>query len=271
MNNLLNKFDTIEIKPIDKITEEDRKFCEMHEKIYKQAHNAYTESYQKIKSIYDIQKQEEKTAKENGMFDRYDSFGYISDYGDCGIHKIEDELVHITRRFISQIMGYFSNKYSIKLDTDSEFDGGYNSYHDNPTKLRCISLEYILEKYLFPQMDGYSFVEFAVKQIKNKALTQLRWDSYRKYWNYEVKGKTIKFKMNINDIKPALYYYDSGETKIIDCYMYQRVSDYKHYENGNSDIKFISAEYALDFAKRYLGYIEMTEEEREEYKNKSRW
>jgi hypothetical protein len=42
----------------------------------------------------------------------------------------------------------------------------------------------------------------------------------------------------------------------------------KNSLNGNRDIKFLNASYALDFAKRYLEYIEMTAEEREEYKKK---
>jgi hypothetical protein len=92
--------------------------------------------------------------------------------------------------------------------------------------------------------------------------------SYRKYWNYEVKGRTIKFKVNIRDIYPALYYYDNNETKPINSFTYNKIDDYKKYDNGNTDIKFLNSSYALEFATKYLGYIEMTEEEREVFKKK---
>jgi hypothetical protein len=51
-------------------------------------------------------------------------------------------------------------------------------------------------------------------------------------------------------------------------YTYNKIDDYKSYNNGNTDIKFCNSQYALDFAVRYLGYVEMTAEEREIYKNK---
>lgn len=273
MLNLLEKFDNIEVKQIDKITAEDREYCEIKEKLYILAHNVYSDTLQKLKSVDEIQKKEFDKIKEKYNMQDYSRnyFGYVSDYGDCGTHEIETTIVKITGSFISKITYYFKNKYMVELDSEYKSYDGFNHYHDSPDKLNIITLDDVLENYIFSKLDGFTFTELAIQQIKEKAKTPLYWYSYQKYWNYEIKGKTIKFRSNIDNIYPALYYYDSNETKIIDYYSFQKVNDTKHYENGNTDIKFYNAEFALEFATKYLGYIEMTEEEREEYKKKSRY
>lgn len=269
MSNLLDKFDDIKIDNDNRIDEADQNFCKIQEKLYILSHTVYSNVLKELKNTLEIQNKEFDILKQNGKVKDHNkySFCYIDDYGDCGIHKIEDAIVQTTGKFISRIVYYFSNKYMLKLNDNNKYDG-FNHYHDNVSKLDIITLEYVLETYIFSQLDGCTFIEKAIQQIKKKARMPLQWYNYRKYWNYEIKGKTIKFKTNIDDIQPALYFYDNNETKIINCYSFQKVEDFKSYDNGNTDIKFVNASYALDFAKRYLGYIEMTEEEREQYKKK---
>ena len=65
------------------------------------------------------------------------------------------------------------------------------------------------------------------------------------------------------------------EYKNFDNY-YEYSKEKKEIEQGafftpHHICKFIKPEYALEFAKKYLGYIEMTEQEREEYKKKCRY
>ena len=174
---------------------------------------------------------------------------------------------------------YFTKKYNVTID-DSKIFNKYRDkfdYHNknNPDKtLKLDLIEYVDIDYniildeIFLQLGGFSFKEKAIDEIKQKAKTPLYYNRYRNYWNYEIKGKTIKFRTSINHIEPALYFYDNNETDIINCYTHNKIDDYKSYDNGNTDIKFYNASDALDFAKRYLGYTEMTDKEREEYKNK---
>ena len=67
---------------------------------------------------------------------------------------------------------------------------------------------------------------------------------------------------------PILYFYDNNETELCSCLKHNKVDDIIEYKNGSSSVKFLSEEYALGFAKKYLGYIEMTDEEREKLKDK---
>jgi hypothetical protein len=116
---------------------------------------------------------------------------------------------------------------------------------------------------IFVDLNGYTFKEKAISDIKEKAKIKQSYCSWLNEWNYDVKGKIIKFRFNIKGIMPALYFYDNNEMDIIDCFTHNKIDNYTSYVNGNADIKFYSKEFASEFAKKYLGYYEMSEEERE--------
>jgi|GEM_PF-3197951 len=258
-DDILSKFDNIDVKEIDKITKEDRIYCEIHEKIYKKAYQAYSEVLEKLNNIREMQKEETKNAVEKGIIKQYHStYEYVPEYSNGGTSDIKKALEKTTQKFISSIVYYFKTTYQIDI-----------KYSDYEEQTELLTLDLVLDKYIFAHLDGFNFKEKAIDEIKQKAHMPQQYYEYRKYWNYEVKGKSIKFRTNIDAIKPALYFYDSNETDITDCYSYNKVDDYTSYDNGNTNIKFLSSTYALDFAKRYLGYIEMTEEAREQYKKKA--
>jgi len=272
MNALLEKFDDIKIENNNRIDAEDQQFCELFNNIYSETLECYQHTLNSLISLYNKQILLVENSYELS----------VSIYGDFSINGVLKDINHIKENFIAKICYYFERKYQVTIDSDEI----YKKYKDiemewhkkeNPDKtLKLDLIEYVYLDYnmildeIFIQLEGFSFWEKAVDEIKQKAKMPLHWYDYRKYWNYEVKGKTIKFRTNINHIQPALYFYDNNETQLINCYTHNKVSDYRYYDNGNTDIKFINAQFALEFAKKYLGYIEMTEEEREEFKKKSR-
>jgi hypothetical protein len=271
MTDLLSKFDTIKIENKSRIDGEDQKFCETFNKIYADTVECYKNTLDSLISLYNNQIPLVK--------DSYDLS--VSYYGShFSISDVKDSILGLKEKFISEVCYHFSHKYNVTINSDKicnkykdiELEHHKRENQDKTLKtdlIIIVPIDYnmILDE-IFIQLNGFTFFEKAIDEIKKKARTPLHWYDYRKYWNYEIKGKTIKFRTNTKDIYPALYYYDSNETKIIDCFSFQKVEDFKSYDNGNEDIKFINASYALDFAKRYLGYIEMTEEEREIYKKK---
>lgn len=270
MNALLEKFNDIEIKNINRIDQEDQEFCELFNQIYSETLQCYQNTLNSLINLYNKQIVLVKNS--------YDLS--VSMYGDFSIDGVMKDIHKIKEHFISKVCYHFMRKYNVTINNDAIYKKYKDielTYHKrenpdktlNPNLIEYVYLDYnmILDE-IFIQFNGYSFWEKAVDEIKKKALTPLHWYSYRKHWNYEIKGKTIKFRTNIDHIMPALYFYDSNETQIINCYTHNKVSDYRYFENGNTDIKFQKPEYALEFAKKYLGYIEMTEQEREEYKKK---
>jgi len=270
MNALLEKFNDIEIKNNSRIDQEDQQFCELFNNIYSETLECYQNTLNTLIMLYNKQIPLVKDSYQLS----------ISMYGDFSISGVMKDIHKIKEHFISKVCYHFMRKYSVTINNDAI----YKKYKDkemewhrkenpdktlNPNLIEYVYLDYnmILDE-IFIQLNGFSFWEKAIDEIKKKALTPLHWSDWRKHWNYEVKGKTIKFRNNVDHIMPALFFYDSNETKLIDCYSFQKVDNFKYYENGNTNIKFINAQYALEFAKKYLGYIEMTEEEREEYKKK---
>ena len=270
MLDILSQFDNIKIENTNRIDEDDKNFCEKFNKIYVETLECYRNTLNSLISLYNNQITLVKESYELN----------VSMYGDFSINGVIDSIIEIKEKFINKICYYFSNKYNVTINSNKIFEKykdievKYEKKENKDKTLNLNIIEYVYIDYnmildeIFIQLNGFSFWEKAVDEIKQKAKKPLHYYEYRKYWNYEVKGKTIKFRESINDIKPALYFYDSNETKIIDCFSYQKVSDFKFYENGNTNIKFISAVYALEFAKKYLGYIEMSAEEREQYKKK---
>lgn len=282
MLDLLSQFDNIKIENTNRIDTEDKIYCEKHNKAYYETLKSHKETLKSWITLYNSQILE-LSYNRNGYTYTQEYISYFGGGGNVCIDKIIQEIERIKERFVGMITNYFENKYNVTIDDNKiinkykdKFD--YHKKENQDKTLKLDLIEYIDIDYniildeIFLQLNGFSFQEKAIDEIKQKAKMPLHWYEYRKYWNYEVKGKTIKFRTNINDIKPALYYYDSNETKLIDCFSYQKVDDFKSYDNGNTDIKFYNSSYALEFAKKYLGYIEMTETEREQYKKKcSSW
>lgn len=278
MLDILSQFDSIKIENSTRIDTEDKIYCEKHDKAYHATLNNYKETLTNWIILYNSQIKELSYKRNNYTYTEE----YISYFGGGNgicIDKIIQEIDKIKEKFIGRITYYFETKYHVTIDNNKiikkykdKFD--YHKKENSDKTLKLDLIEYVNIDYnaildeIFLQLNGFNFNEKAIDEIKQKARMPLHWYEYRKYWNYEVKGKTIKFRTSINDIMNALYYYDNNETNLINCFTYNKVDDYKSFDNGNTDIKFYSAEYALDFAKRYLGYIEMTETERELYKKK---
>ena len=249
-DDIINTFDNIEINNNSRISADDEEFCKKEQEQYTKAVNVLNKIREVIQQDLNIDIMADRamsTQKSNNAYLDYYSFRELTDV----FYSRKDSFIH-------NIITHFTNKYKITIDSYKVCD-----------KYKKVDVDYnILLDEIFLQLGGFSFNEKAIDEIKQKAKTPLYYNRYRNYWNYEIKGKTIKFRTSINHIKPALYFYDNNETDIINCYTHNKIDDYKSYDNGNTDIKFYNASDALDFAKRYLGYTEMTDKEREEYKNK---
>lgn len=275
MSAILDKFDTIEIKNTSRIDAEDQEFCELFNQIYSETLECHKNTLSTLIKLYN---------KQVLLAPNDYSSLTISRYGrEFSVGNVEDGILKLKKSFIDKICYYFEKKYQVTINKEQIHEKykdkeiphykKENSDHTlNPNPIEYVYLDYnmILDQ-IFIQLNGFTFFERAVDEIKKKAKTKLMWYDYRKHWNYEIKGKTLKFRCSTKEIKSALYFYDSNETELKDCFTYNKVDDFRYFENGNTDIKFIKPEYALEFATKYLGYIEMTEEEREEYKKKCRW
>lgn len=252
--NLLDKFSNITVDNSKRLSSDDMEYCQMEEKMFKNAYGAYLIAYKSVNAAFEKQEQ--------SKIEGYN--GYIWKYSDCGVNKLKEELISIKSSFICRIVGYFNRKYQLNLSQKNKFDG--STYH-NDLDVQIITLEEVLDEFVFDKMDGLTFSECAIKQIlaKNKIKRQ-EWNEWYEKWNYLVKGKTIKFQYSITDQIPLLYFYDNNETEVCSTLKHNKIDSIQEFKNGSVSVKFLSAEFALEFAKKYLGYIEMSDEEMEKLK-----
>lgn len=254
--NLLDKFSEITVDNSKRLSSEDMKHCKFEEEIFHNAYKAYLTAYNSVKDAYDKQKQ--------SNIEEYD--GYIWNYCDCSVNDLREKLISLKSRFIYRIVKYFNQKYHTNLSENNQFDD--STYHKN-LSIDILTLEEVLNEYIFDELKGLTFTECAIKQAmgKNKIKNQ-EWNDWHKKWNYEVKSKTIKFLYSITDQIPLLYFYDNNETELCSELKHNKIEYIQKFKNGSVSVKFLSAEFALEFAKKYLGYIEMTDEEKEKLKEK---
>lgn len=252
---LLSKFSEIKIDNATRLFPDDMKHCKLEEKIFHNAYDVYLIAYNSIKAAFEEQK------KMVG-----DSYGYIWEYTDCGVNELRAKLISLKASFIAKIVNYFNRKYHMDLSLSNPYDG---HLYSKDLSIDTLTLESVLDEFVFMRMDGLTFSEYAIKQAidKNEFKTQ-EWNRWYKKWSYEVKGKNIKFSYSITSLMPLLYFYDNNEIELCSDLKHNRIDFITKYKNGKTDVKFLSAEHALEFAKKYLGYIEMTDEEREKLKNK---
>ena len=264
MQNILERIEKIEVTNESRLPIDDVEILEKYQSRFDQ--------YRDMFLIY------EEFYKNNKIKAPKYTEGYHFSYVDHEkmIEKLCSNFMKDCQSFIKEILSHFRDKYNVTLENNFEKGTEYCIRHREAEALERMSFyksfDYnIIVDDIFNQLGGFNFEEKAINEIKEKARMTQTYCGYRKCWNYDVKGKTIKFRVNIYGIMPALYYYDNNEKQIIDYFTRNKVDGYKSYENGNTDIKFYDATYALEFAKKYLGYIEMSKEKREEIEKSQRY
>lgn len=243
--DILNKFENINIERENQIPKEDMRYCNMQFDFYNKVYNKYDNHLKTMLSLEDEQKEMQKTSQEFVSYPHT----YIWQYSGISSKETEREMVKLSVSFIGEICTYFEKKYNI---TCSRKD---LKYDENCREPKLINIDFMLDACILSSLNGMSFFEKSISEIKSKAKLERNYNEWRKEWNYDIKNKVIKFRVPIYNVIPALYLYDNNETKITDCFNYNKVSDFRSFENGNTDIKFQKSEFALEFARKYLGCV----------------
>lgn len=232
--NLLEKFAAVEINAADRISPEDRAYCEKHQDAYDAARDGCTELANVWSEIVGTQKfflEGEKDYKINLPNSRI---------VEIDLDDLWDHVEDLQRQFIDRIIQHFAETYHISTDLYSirrvlfpdkkldhyDSDSDENPYHN---ALRALKLRYedIISRML-DQFDGRSFEEQALFQLE-AACRDAALDKYD-YPAYELKKATIRFvgsycyqthsysygeRWNLHDnlkaILTALAYFETGQ------------------------------------------------------------
>lgn len=224
--SLVDKFSAIEIKADNRISKEDKEFCQCHQEAFDKSGPALQRIADAIIAGNEEQKSILRTEHENQIF--YNPYMTGSRF-ECEVDQVYCVMEERNRKFISRIVNYFSRKYNVKLD-ESEiikhlilaapkepelpWDGYRNmsseemnafkkkiaaykadeaSYH---TALRSLPLRYeqIVDE-IFVQLGGFSLEERAMNEMLSrcwKASHHEDWRTEKMEERFEVKNATLK-------------------------------------------------------------------------------
>lgn len=196
---LLDKFNAVEVKADDRISDYDRIFCETHQKAYDSAREVLSElKYQ----WEDIEKTEADILESLGKDAPYSLF--IQDPLKITISDINEQLESNHEKLIGRMVSHFNRAYHVSVSQrqveevllpvkpESGWRRDEDEWAQYHSTLQALALRYedILDQILI-QLDGRSFVERAVDELKERC-HNAAWSSYQKTANYEVKKDILR-------------------------------------------------------------------------------
>ena len=291
--DLLEKFNAVEVKTDDRITKKDKDFCERHQAAYENAVTSYTEMLRLWLTLDERQKELLGDAQ-GEHYDRYMCGREDVRINNYGVKSHVDEL---HRQFIQTIIEHFCETRGIELNEYRILDtllknpndllkAPEEAWSDMPRQGPLVRYETIVDL-IYEQMDGQSFDEYAMSQLKDnchdavrgfgrdsveverkKAVIRLRGRFCHMYLSYGREEWTVQERLKF--ILKAAAYYETGEfgnvpehlwelikgetlhygyVLFTDC---QKVSELQMYKNGRVDVTFATEEDARLFYDMYL-------------------
>lgn len=301
--DLLEKFDAVKIMPNARIPEADRLFCETHQRAYETARSCFTEMLYMWDDILSVQKEilsevETDSGRLHAYLPKSGSFDISSD----AFHKHITSLHH---SFIQNVVVHFNKKYHMTLDSSTVSESllprepdikhgnwkqekeAIEEYQD---KLESLILRYedIIDL-LFVQLNGHTFQEQAIFELKNKCHGAV-WSSSQNP-EFELKKDTLRLTSfacsysnwyssrpwelseGTKNVLRGIAHYETGtfsiypqslsdllaeyriDNDVIPFSGCEKVKQLKMFKNRRVDIKFTTAGYASQFVSEYLGLV----------------
>lgn len=278
-DDLLSMFDDIEIENNSRIEGDDLTFCQEQENIYNKLVDVYSNLESELKEVGEISKEHGvKFGKERGSYFYNQNSAYSNSFSS---RDIQIQIEKMKYGYISNICIYFQNKYNVTID----YELIQKKYRDETN----VPYDTIIDE-IFIQLDGFSFIEKAEKEMKDKLKNDIRYSTTKAKSNkiilgdfvsidtWQKKWGTIKLSYNsdskVECLLNALQHFDNGNTVKNNCLkeLYltltnkknedvftkhelnlNKVKSIKVFQNGKIDIEFASTEYALKFAREYCG------------------
>lgn len=285
--SLLEKFSKVEVKADERISAEDRRFCEAHQSAYDDARSSLQELKFYWETMLDSQEQALSSIGESNLT------AYLTDHSnlDISVRDIEKQLRKIHYTLINRIVRHFNDVYHIDLDEGEventllpkrPEDRWRNGYEEDMIQyneqMLNLTLDYrqIIEQ-IFNQTDGrdlWEQAEFYLKQQCHSAAW--RFDKP----GYERKTHTIQFSYAVNydrtlhesskNILKGIAHFETGKIgsfpgelgRIIGAYkLYEdsfefedckKIKKMRIFRNGRMDVRFTEEAHAIQFIEVYL-------------------
>lgn len=267
--NLLDKFNAIDIKVDQRISEIEAEYCKRQEVIFYETRDILKRNLSELNNLY------EKYGEKDSFSGREESF--LSTYDD--LKYVKNRIDSIYKEFISRITHYFARRHKVSLSSN-EIVGKYDE--------NSISYTIILDE-IFEQLGGLSFKEKAVEEIKaasrsiiyNKSNLHIAKNKLSiidcVYWDSGFIDDSKSIRYDDRRVKPlflALSHFMNGSVEMIyrlgeiyqqlnrgsrdyDIFSKYEIGIYnveslKMYKNGKIEIVFSEHENAEAFKNEYL-------------------
>jgi len=280
-DDILSKFDNIEINNNSRISADDEVFCKEQENIYKKLVESYNKFSLELQEISVISNEHgKKYGTQTEIYFHEKPTAYYHSLKPSGL---DETITKMKNQYIKSVCVYFSDKHNVTIDDDKIS----KKYDQN------VTYDNIIDE-IFLQLGGFTFEEKAVKEIKENIMGLISNKGYKKLSIKNNKVAIIDFfyidssdakygniriswnyKENFEKLLTAITHFEQGETSNVYRELLNGINKYKNdelikehelndikakslklFKNGKIEILFKSAEYARKFAKEYLGYIE---------------
>lgn len=293
--SLLDKFSAVEIKADSRISEEDRDFCQKHQKAYLEARAVLKSIKKQWKELYDAQ----MAIMENISDSEYTRDRYIKVDG-LSTSSLSNKIELLPELFVTSLVNYFNSKYHVSVSVEAakkallpespKYDWEKSRAKEYHKMMRDFILRYedVVEQ-IFVQLGGRTLEQRALDELKEKC-HKFAWNLYHSKAEFEIKNDTIqltgyacsyeswmsrcvwKFNDGMRDVLRALAHFETQQLDYLPediaflvgyddkCsssydFDYEKLKKIRMFKNHRVDVKFASKELAHQFAEKYLGLV----------------
>lgn len=280
LENLLGKFDSVEVDNTLPISESDLAFCERMQKLYEEKVADLKVWLERLRGLEEQHPSPDfMEIKEYGRVDEawqkkidamqknpFAPFQFSNLYG---ITWVQNQLVIIKHTFIEKIKNYFNGEYNLKTEFDRDFI--------EQRKIEKLHYRHVVDD-IVSQCGGLDFEEMGIERLKESFRSEVRYQSNVSFIKDKIKFTNffyfysswggIKWEYNnsrLPKLRQALSLFETGKFDDI-CYELQRVvgdevnfkkpyelhnfskvKSVRVYKNGRLDIKFETGTNPKDF------------------------
>ena len=199
---LLEKFAAVEVRADNRIAQDDKEYCERHQKAYEAA----ISGYKKLSSLWE--KLNHAQQELLGDHDSKSFYNYLESREGPSISQvsIERHIAALHVDFIAHLVGYFNRTYNVSVDSTEVVDAllpkkPADRWRDNyledseayHKQMQSLTVRYqdVVEQ-IIVRLDGRSFSEQAFHELHSRCQSAA-WDNHEKKPKYERKKDTIRF------------------------------------------------------------------------------
>lgn len=292
--SILDKFSAVEIKTDSRISEEDRNFCQVHEKAYLAARKELISLKTRWSALYNYQTALMESVSES----EYTRERYIRIEG-LSISSLSGKVELLPDLFITSLVIYFNDKYHVSVKAEeikkvllpeapkSDWKKSRSKEYHEKMELLTLHYEDVVEQ-IFVQLGGRTFEQRAIDELKEKCHA-FAWSTYNKGEpQYEIQNQTIRFNRyacryrslydeweienGMKDVLKGLAHFETQQLDYVPKdiaflighqdkrsstyeFNYEKIKKFRMFKNNHVDVKFASKELAHQFAEQYLGLV----------------